>query len=176
MAIDGNWVENTPHIPLIAWIHPPTPPKHTWTLQNSPRHTKHAHMSPMKSLSHFQALIRESERHIVCQGPWQGMSGGTLGEMRVLDDVCWVSGMSVSVWGCLWQCLGFVKGDMWVCGYIWGCLGGVGGCKGDSGRCLVVFSPSISFNFEKSQMRSLTFSSRPGGSRYRKYQNVPKLR
>ena len=55
-------------IPLKAQIHPPTPQKHPWTLQNSPRHPEHAHISPRKSLSYFQALIRQSERHLVCQG------------------------------------------------------------------------------------------------------------
>ena len=35
---------------------------------------------------------------------------------------------------------------------------------------------SISFNFRKPQIISLTFSNRPGGLRCLKYQNVPKLR
>ena len=56
-----------------------------------------------------------------------------------------------------------------------GCFGGVSGCTGAEGVSGSLFT-SISFNFRKSQMRSLTFSSRPGGPRCLKYQNVPKLR
>ena len=43
------------------------------------------------------------------------------------EDVCRVSGMLVSVYGCLWQCLGYVRGDMGVSGDVFGCLGGVNG-------------------------------------------------
>ena len=139
---------NTPKTPLKHFKTPPGTPN---TLTSLP-----------EKLEYFQALIRQFARHLVCQG----MSGRTLGEMRVSDDVCWGSGMFVSVWGCLWQCLGYAKGDMGVFGDIWGSLGGVGGCKGGSGRCPVVFPlqfPPNSSNFRKSHMRSLTFSSRPGG-------------
>ena len=34
-----------------------------------------------------------------------------------------MSGMFVSVYGCLWQCLGYVRGDMGVFGDVLGCLG-----------------------------------------------------
>ena len=53
--------------------------------------------------------------------------------MRVSEDVFWVSGMLVSVYGCLWKCLGYVRGDMGVSGDVQGCLGvsgGVGRCWG----------------------------------------------
>ena len=39
------------------------------------------------------------------------------------EDVFWVSGMLVSVYGCLWKCLGYVRGDMGVFGDVLGCLG-----------------------------------------------------
>ena len=64
----------------------------------------------------------------------------------------------------LWECLGISKGVL-------GKLEGVGGLRGVSGSHF----PSISFNFRKSQMGSLTFSIKPGGPRCLKYQNVPKL-
>ena len=51
--------------------------------------------------------------------------------MRVSEDVFWVSGMLVSVYGCLWKCLGYVRGDMGVSGDVQGCLGVSGGV----GRC-----------------------------------------
>ena len=66
----GNWWElsrKCSQIPLKAWIHPPTLPKHPWTLQNTPRHPKHPHKSPRKSLGYCQALIRQFARHLVCQ-------------------------------------------------------------------------------------------------------------
>ena len=53
--------------------------------------------------------------------------------MRVSEDVFWVSGMLVSVYGCLWKCLGYVRGDMGVSGDVQWCLGvsgGVGRCWG----------------------------------------------
>ena len=34
-----------------------------------------------------------------------------------------MSRMFVSVYGCLWQCLGYVRGDMGVFGDVLGCLG-----------------------------------------------------
>ena len=51
-------------------------------------------------------------------------------------------------------------------------LEGEGGLRGVSGS----LSPSISFNFRKSQIRPLTFCSSPGGPKCLIYQNVPKLR
>ena len=51
----------------------------------------------------------------------------------------------------------------------WGCWMVYGRLKG---MCSSLF-PSISFNFRKSQMKSVTFSSRPRGPKCRKYQNVP---
>ena len=78
------------------------------------------------------------------------MSEGNLGEMRVSEDVFWVSGMLVSVYGCLWKCLGYVRGDMGVFGDVMGCLEVSRGSRkvglGAGGGCLVVFSlkfPSI---------------------------------
>ena len=47
------------------------------------------------------------------------------------------------------------------------------------GRLRGVFGslfPSFAFNSRKSQIRFVTFSSRPGGPRCLKYQNVPELR
>ena len=88
------WSRKCSQIPLKAWIHPPTLPKHPWTLQNTS-------------------------------------------------------------------------------------LGGVGGCKWAQDGVWLSFPlkfPPISSNFTKSRMRSLTFSSTPGGPRCLKYQNVPKLR
>ena len=152
---------NTPKTPLDTSKHPQT-------------HQTHPPV-PRNNLDYSQALIRQFERHLVCQG----MSGRTLRVMRVSDAVCWMSGLFVSVKGCLWQCLGYVKGDMGVCGDIWGSLGGVGGCKGAQDGVWLSFPlqfPPNSSNFRKSHMRSLTVSSRPGGPRCLKYQNVPKLR
>ena len=175
MEIGGNWLENAPRY-LSKHIYTRQHSQNTpWTLQSTPRHPKHPHKSPRKSLGYFQSLVRQFARHLVCQG----MSGRTLRVMRVSDAVCWMSGLFVSVKGCLWQCLGYVKGDMGVCGDIWGSLGGVGGCKGAQDGVWLSFPlqfPPNSSNFRKSHMRSLTFSSRPGGPRCLKYQNVPKLR
>ena len=39
------------------------------------------------------------------------------------EDVCWMSGMLLSVYDCLCQCLGYVRGDMGVFGDVMGCLG-----------------------------------------------------
>ena len=51
----------------------------------------------------------------------------------------------------------------------WGCWRVYGRLKGMS--CSLF--PSISFNLRKSQMKSVTFLSRPRGTKCRKYQNVP---
>ena len=79
------------------------------------------------------------------------------------------------------KCLGVVKAVPGRGGTVFGVLEGVlefprvfrgvRVCTGDFWRCLVVFS----FNLRHSQMESLTFSSRPGGPKCLKYQNVPKL-
>ena len=63
------------------------------------------------------------------------------------------------------QCLGISKGA-------WGALEGVGGLRGMSGS---LFS-SMSINFQKSQMESLTFCNRTEDPKCLKYQNVRKLR
>ena len=130
--------------PPSAPLHLQITPKHHWKPQNTLRHLKHIPLSPRNSLGHSQALFRQSERHLSCQRK----SGGTLGEMRVSEDVFWVSGMLVSVYGCLWKCLGYVRGDMGVSGDFKGC--GVRASwevlGGPQGGCLVVFSlkfPSI---------------------------------
>ena len=57
-------------------------------------------------------------------------------------------------------------------GVSWGCWTVLGRLRGVSGTIL----PSISLNFRKSQIRSLTFSNWPEGLRCLKYQNVPTLR
>ena len=119
--IEGNWWEKTTRHPFQPPVHPPTPPKHLWTLQNTLRDPKHIPLSARNSLDFYKALVIQSERHL----SGQGMSGGTLWEMRVSEDVCWVSGVFVSVYGCIWQCQGYVRGVMGVSGDIWGCLGGV---------------------------------------------------
>ena len=119
--IEGNLWEKTTSHPFQPPVHPPTPPKHLLALQNTLRHPKHIPLSARNSLDFYKALNRQSERHLSCQG----MSGGTLWEMRVSEDVCWVSGRFVSVYSCLWQCQGYVRGVMGVSGDIWGCLGGV---------------------------------------------------
>jgi len=116
---------NTPKTPLDTSKHPQT-------------HQTHPPV-PRNNLDYSQVLIRQFARHLVCQG----VSGRTLRVMRVSDAVCWKSGLFVSVKGCLWQCLGYVKGDMGVCGDIWGSLGGVGGCKGPQ-NCVWLTFP---FNF-----------------------------
>ena len=78
--------------------------------------------------------------------------------------------------GLLWQCLRICQGwfrSVW--GYLRVSLG-VGRCKrGSRGVSGSIFL-SISFNFRKLQIISLTFSNRPRGLRCLKYQNVPKLR
>ena len=114
-------------------------------LQNTLWHPKHSPLSSRNSLDYSKALVRQSEGHLSCQR----MSGETLGEMRVSKDVCWVSGMFKSLCSCLWQCLGYVMGDIWVYGDIWGCLGvsmRSWRVKVGWGGCLVVFPlqfPSI---------------------------------
>ena len=148
--IEGNWWEKTTRHPLQLPVHPPTPPKHLWTLQNTLRHHKHIPQSTTNSFDFYKALVRQSKRHLSCQE----MSGGTLWEMRVSEDVCWVSGIFVSVKamsGLSWECLEISEGD-------WGVsslevVEGEGGLKGVSG-CIF---PSVSFNFGKSQMRSWHF-------------------
>ena len=65
-----------------------------------------------------------------------------------------------------------VWGYLRVSGGVYEKLEGEGGLRGVSGS----LSPSISFNFRKSQMELLTFSSRPVGTKCLKYQNVQKLR
>ena len=90
--------------------------------------------------------------------------------------------MSVECQGCLWVsraamamsriCQGWFR-SVWV--YLrvsWGCWRVYEGLRGVSGSIFL----SISFNFRKPQIISLTFSNRPGGLRCLKYQNVPKLR
>ena len=76
--------------------------------------------------------------------------------------------MSIGCQGCLWL--------SWALSNLWQCLeyvkGGIGLLVASSGSMF----PSISVNFRKSQMRSLTFSSISGGPRCLKYQNVPKIR
>ena len=64
--------------------------------------------------------------------------------------------------GVMWECLGISEG---VCE-------AYGGLRGVFGSLF----PSFAFNSRKSQIRFMTFSSRPGGPRCFKYQNVPELR
>ena len=64
--------------------------------------------------------------------------------------------------GVIWECLGISEG---VCGKLEGLRG--------AGRGVW---QSFPFNSRKSQIRFMTFSSRPGGPRCFKYQNVPELR
>ena len=62
----------------------------------------------------------------------------------------------------IWECLRVAVGR-------WRAYGGL---RGVFGRLF----PSDAFNSRKSQIRFMTFSSRPGGPRCFKYQNVPELR
>ena len=71
--------------------------------------------------------------------------------------------------GMIGECRGISEGIYGVSRGNWRVYGGLRRVSG----CLF---PSISSNFRKLQMRSLKFSSRPGGPRCLKYQNVPKLR
>ena len=56
--IERKRVPDTPH----------TPSNIPWTLQNTPKHLKHISLSPRNSLDYSQALVRQSERHLGCQG------------------------------------------------------------------------------------------------------------
>ena len=97
---------------------PSNTPKHLWTLQNTLRHHKHIPQSTTNSFDFYKALVRQSKRHLSCQE----MSGGTLWEMRVSEDVCWVSGIFVSVKamsGLSWECLEISEG-------VWGVSRGIG--------------------------------------------------
>ena len=114
---------------LKARIHPPTPPKHPWKLKKHPQAPQTHPMTPRNSFDYSKTLVRHSERHLGCQG----MSGRTLGEMRVSDHVCCMSGMLVSVWGCYGYVLGYVRGGFGVSGDIWGCLGVLEGVRGARG-------------------------------------------
>ena len=77
------------------------------------------------------------------------------------------------------HCSGLVRGDVGVSGRVWGYLWVHKRCRrvlGGLRRVSDSISPLISFNFVKSQIISLTFSSILRGPRSFKYQNVPKLR
>ena len=129
MYIDGNWVENTPRWlsqPVYTLQHPQNTPGNS---KNTPRLPKHTPMTPRNSFDYSKTLVRHSERHLGCQG----MSGRTLGEMRVSDHVCCMSGMLLSVWGCYGNVLGYVRGDFGVSGDIWGCLWVLEGVRGARG-------------------------------------------
>ena len=94
--IGGNWVENAPR--YLS--------KQGYTrqhFQNTPAHFKTPPGTP-NTLTSLPGKALDTAKHSSdsLQGIWfvnltQGMSGRTLGEMRVSDDVCWVSGMFVSV-------------------------------------------------------------------------------
>ena len=137
-ANEGKGLPDTPLSPPYVFQHPETP----LSQQTTPGHPKQPTLSPQGVPWLLPALVRESERHLSCQL----ISEGNLGEMRVSEDACWVSGMFVSVFSCLWQCLGYVRGDMGLSRDIWGCLGEVGGTTGGWDGYLAVFSlhlPSI---------------------------------
>ena len=71
-----------------------------------------------------------------------------------------------------WICQGWygsVSGYLRVSVGSWRAYGGLRGVFGS-------LFPSFAFNSRKSQIRFMTFSSRPGGPRCFKYQNVPELR
>ena len=103
------------------------------------------------------------------------MAGRTLGEMRCVRwcllgvrNACWCLGLPLAMsniyqgwYGSVWA---YLRVSRW-CWRVYGELRAVSGSN----------FPSISFNFRKSQMRSLTFSRRPGGPRCLKYQNVPQF-
>ena len=82
------------------------------------------------------------------------------------QDGLWVStaafGNVKDMSGVLWECL-----EISEC--VWGVSRGSWRVKGVSDSIF----PSVSFNFGKSQIRSLTFSGRPRGPKCLKYQNVP---
>ena len=88
---------SAPRTPSNTLKHRKPPPSTPNTLPCSPR----------KSLDCSQALVRQSGRHLSCQV----MSEGNLGEMRVSGDVCWVSGMFVSVAFNFWS----DRWDSWHC-------------------------------------------------------------
>ena len=87
------------------------------------------------------------------------LSNKCLGAVKALPG-----GTGEGVWGA-WGWFAVFKG-------VSGCWKVYGGLRGVSGRPF----PSFAFNSRKSQIRFVTFSSRPGGPRCLKYQNVPELR
>ena len=170
MEIGGNCVENAPrylskhgytsqHSQNIPWhfkTHPGTPN----TLTSLPR--KASDTSKQSSDSLWGIWFVRG-----CQGPREdsGRNEGVRWCLLSVRNVCKWRGLPPAM-------SRTCQGWHWSVWDICGSLGGVGGCKGGSGRCLVIFSPSISSNFRKLQMRSLKFSSRPGGPRCPKDQNV----
>ena len=138
MYIDGNWVENTPRWlskPGYTLQHPQNTPGNS---KNTPRHPKHTPWPP------GTALTTPKHSSDILRGIWvvKGCLGGLWRkwEQQIMSFECQ---------GCLWVsggAYGNVRGDIGVSGDIWGCLGGVGGCKRGSEGCLVVCSfqfPSI---------------------------------
>ena len=99
---------------LKARITPSNTPKTHLETQKHPQAPQTHPHDPQEQIDYSKTLVRHSERHLGCQG----MSGRTLGEMRVSDHVCCMSGMLLSVWGCYGNVLGYVRGGFGVSGDI----------------------------------------------------------
>ena len=141
---------DTPKHPQLPQTHSPVPQEQPWLLQ-----------STRQTVDEAFELSRDVKRD---SGRIEHVRRCLLSVRNVCECLRLPLAMS-------WICQGWYGSDwryLRVSGGSWRVEGGWGGY-------LVVFSPSISFNFRKSQMRSLTFSRRPGGPKCLKYQNVPKL-
>ena len=119
--IDGKRLQDIPFSLPYTLQHPQNTSGHSKTHSGTPNTSLCPPGTALTSTKRSLDSLTQTERHLSCQG----MPGGTLWEMRVSEDVCWVSGMFVSVYVCLWQYQGYVRGVMGVSGDIWGCLGGV---------------------------------------------------
>ena len=159
--------------------HPPKSPVQTQTPPIRPYETPKHPLTPQTQSPFFQEqpwLLQST-----CQTVW--------GAFELSKDVRRDSGRNEGVKRCLlsvrnvFECLRLPLVMSWICqgwyrsvsGYLrvsvgsWRAYGGLRGVFGS-------LFPSFAFNSRKSQIRFVTFSSRPSGPRCLKYQNVPELR
>ena len=140
--IEGNWWEKTTRHPFQPPIHPPTPPKHLWTLQNTLRDPKHIPLSARNSLDFYKALVRQSdtdwEAFELSRYAWRD-SVRYEGVRRCLlsvSNVCECLRLSLAISRICQGC----DGSVWdICG----CLEGVEGWRGPEGGVWLHFSFSF---------------------------------
>ena len=157
-------------IPLKARIHPPTTPKTPQDNKKPPPGTpdtppvpqEQRWLLPSTHKTFWEAF--ESSRDV------RENSGRRKSIIRRLLSV-WNVWLSNAALGNFYTMSRMLSESLGIYGGVLGVLDGVGEAQGASGTIL----PSISLNFRKSQIRSLTFSNWPGDFRCLKYQNVPTL-